>query len=275
VKGIIPALVVAALLTAGCSAPVPAGPGTGGGSGPDPAGTSWVLSSMLDAGGNLTPVPASPQVTLEFRTGGSLGGSGGCNRYGASYRTIGIRINISQVTSTLMYCVDTAVDDRESAYLGLLGRVRMFRIDGDSLRFFDGDGDELLSFLRAVPASAAPLVGTRWVLESMATGAGGAVSSVVAGTEIDTTFGEDGSVSGSAGCNSFFAMYTNGGNSLTLGPIGTTKKYCSAPAGSMEQEQTFVELLGQTNAYGIKGDQLVLTDTGGNGLLWFRPAAGQ
>ncbi|HVP24515.1 MAG TPA: META domain-containing protein [Methanomicrobiales archaeon] len=272
-KGIIPALVVAAVLIAGCTAPAPSGPGTPGGNGAGPAGTSWVLASMADAGGNLTPVPASPPITLEFRDAATVGGSGGCNVYGGSYETNGIRINISRIVSTLRYCVDTAVDERESAYLGLLGRARFFRIDGDSLRFFDGEGSEMLAFLRASPVSATPLVGTRWVLESVAAGAG-AVSSVIAGTEIDAVFANDGSVSGSAGCNSYFAMYTTEGGSLTIGPVGTTKKYCGVPAGIMEQEQTFIELLGQVSAYGIEGDQLELTDVGGNGLLWFRPAAG-
>jgi len=260
--------VLAALLLAGCTATAPPGPGTGGGGGAGPAGTSWVLVSVPGVGGNLTPVPATPAITLDFRDAATLGGSGGCNQYGGSYTTTGIRINITRLVSTLMYCTDTGVDERESAYLGFLGGARFFRIDGDSLRFFDGNGTELLTFIRAVPASPLPLAGTRWVLGSIATGSGG-VSSVIAGTEIDATFAADGSVSGSAGCNTYLSLYTTDGASLTLGTVGTTKKYCGQPPGVMEQEQTFITLLGEVRSYTFDGDQLVLMDAGGNELLRF------
>ena len=261
-------VVIAALLLAGCTSTVPPGPGTGGGGGGGPAGTSWVLISVLGAGGNLTPVPATPAITLEFRDAATLGGSGGCNQYGGSYTTTGIRINITRLVSTLMYCTDTGVDEREAAYLGFLGGARFFRIDGDSLRLFDGNGTEQLAFIRAVPASALPLAGTKWVLGSIATGSGG-VSSVIAGTEIDATFAADGSVTGSAGCNSFFSLYTTDGTSLALGTVGTTKKFCGQPPGVMEQEQTFVTLLGEVRSYTFDGDRLVLVDAGGNELLRF------
>jgi heat shock protein HslJ len=261
----------AAILVAGCiaSGPAPASPGEGG---TDPTGTSWVLLSMLDAGGNLTPVPADPPVTLEFRNTGTLGGSAGCNRYGGSYERHGIRINITGVTSTLMYCADTGVNNREAAYLGLLGRARFVRIDGDSLRFFDGEGGDLLAFTRAGPSSAQLMAG-RWVLNSMASGTGG-VTPVLAGTQIDAMFGSDGSLSGSAGCNLYFARYTASGASLTIGSVAATKKSCTIPAGIMGQEQSFLSLLALAAGYSIEGNELVLVDNGGNNLLWFQPGGG-
>jgi len=266
-------VVVAALLLAGCTSSGPVQPGPGGDIGADPAGTSWVLSSMLDTNGSMAGVPSQPPVTLEFRDRGTLGGSGGCNRYGGSYQRNGSQVTIGQVFSTLRYCEEAGVSRRESAYLGLLGEVRMYRIEGDSLRFFDEVGKEVLVFSRASPVVARPLSGTPWVLESMASGKD-AVVPVIAGTKIDAVFTENGSVSGSAGCNQYFASYTSVGTSLTLGPVGSTKKFCGEPGGIMGQEQAFLSLLTRASGYKIEGDQLVLADTEGNGLLWFRAGTG-
>ncbi|MDD1664451.1 MAG: META domain-containing protein, partial [Methanomicrobiales archaeon] len=109
VKGSLAGLaVLAGLLVAACVTPGPVGPGNGG----DLPGTSWVLSSMPGANGAMMPVPSRPQVTLQFRDGGSLGGSGGCNLFGGSYRTDAGRINISQLFSTLRYCEEAGVSDR-------------------------------------------------------------------------------------------------------------------------------------------------------------------
>ncbi|MDD1668764.1 MAG: META domain-containing protein, partial [Methanomicrobiales archaeon] len=219
---------------------------------------------------NMMNVPARPAVTLEFRDGGTLGGSGGCNLFGGSYERKGPAIDISQLFSTLRYCEEAGVSDRESTYFRLLGEVRMYRIEGNSLRFFDGARTEVLIFTRAPPVSPLPLAGTHWVLESMASGEG-AVTSVMAGTGIDATFTENGSVSGSAGCNRYFASYTVAGSSLTLGPAGATKMFCTEPSGIMVQEQAFLSLLARVTGYEMKGDQLLLRDATGNGLLWFRP----
>lgn len=269
VKGILAGLaVVAALLVAACVTPGPVGDHGG-----DLSGTSWVLSSMPGANGATMPVPSRPQVTLQFRDGGSLGGSGGCNLFGGSYRTDGNRINISQLYSTLMYCEEAGVSERESAYFRILGEARTYRIEGDSLRFFDGAGAGILVFTRAPSPVPLPLSGTHWVLESISSGEG-AVSSVMAGTRLDAVFTENGSVSGSAGCNGYFASYTAAGSSLDLGPVGATKKFCTEPSGIMIQEQAFLSLLARVTGYGITGDQLVLRDSGGNGLLWFRGETG-
>jgi heat shock protein HslJ len=111
------------------------------------------------------------------------------------------------------------------------------------------------------------------VLNSLASGKD-AVVSLISGTRIDAVFTGNGSVSGSAGCNRYFAAYTGNGTSLTLGPVGSTKKYCGEPGGIMGQEQAFLSLLSRAGGYKIEGDQLELVDKEGNGLLWFGAGTG-
>ncbi|HXW98520.1 MAG TPA: META domain-containing protein [Methanomicrobiales archaeon] len=260
-------LIAAAVLLAGCAS---TGPSSSPGG--DLVGTSWVLASMVDAGGNLTAVPAQTPMTLEFRDSSTLGGSAGCNQYGASYATNGIRVNITRIASTLRYCTDTGVDSRETTFLGILPRVRYFRVDGDSLRFFDAGGGDLLAFVRAASGSA-QLTAGKWVLDSMASGTGG-VTSVLVGTQVDAAFASDGTLSGSGGCNLYFGRYTVSGTSLSVGAVVATKKSCATPAGIMDQEQAFLSDLGRVAGYSIDGNELVLSDAGGNTLLSFQPGPG-
>jgi len=92
------------------------------------------------------------------------------------------------------------------------------------------------------------------------------------GTEIDASFSADGKVTGSAGCNQYFADYSISGSSLTIGPAGSTKKYCGEPAGLMAQEQSYLSLLGSVESHRIEGNRLALTDGSGSPVLSFRVA---
>ena len=156
--------------------------------------------------------------------------------------------------------------DQESAYLTLLGQAKTVVVEGDRLSLADEKGSTLLSFAKTVPPAPEPLVGTNWTLASFHTA--DAVSSVIADTMITAVFGADGSVSGSAGCNSYFASYTMTETSLSIGPAGSTKMACGTP-GVMQQESTYLSLLGQAKTYTIKGDRLTLADAKGSTLLTF------
>jgi heat shock protein HslJ len=156
--------------------------------------------------------------------------------------------------------------DQESAYLTLLGQANTITVDGDRLTLSDAKGTVILTFAKDVPPAPEPLVGTNWTLESFHTA--DAVSSVIAGTTITAVFGEDGRVSGSAGCNRYFAQYTVTGTSLSIGPAGSTKMYCNSP-GVMQQESTYFALLNQTKTFTIKSDRLSLADAKGTTILSF------
>jgi heat shock protein HslJ len=119
------------------------------------------------------------------------------------------------------------------------------------------------------PAVTMPssLLGT-WTLISAlaATGA----SNVMPGTTITATFSEDGTVSGSAGCNNYVASYQAGVNTLTIGQPATTRMYCDSPAGIMNQETIYLTDLQGAATYAVSGDQLTIYDTTGKTLLTYQ-----
>lgn len=69
-------------------------------------------------------------------------------------------------------------------------------------------------------------------------------------------FMPDGTVIGSGGCNEFKGTYTLTDDSLTFGPLTTTKKSCGPAAD--EQEFTYFSFLARINKFKVEEDQLEL-----------------
>jgi len=245
------------LFVSGCTGQGPTGPRLNG--------TGWTLTAYVLDG---TPVQAltTTTVTLDFGEDGKLAGTAGCNHYFASYEVKGTSITIGQAGSTLMYCGEPGVMDQESTYLALLGQAKTLEVAGDRLTLRDAKGTAILTFAKTIPPAPQPLVGTNWTLESFHTA--DAVSSVITGTTITAVFGDDERVSGSAGCNRYFATYNLTGTSLSIGPAGSTKMYCGEP-GVMQQESTYLSRLSQAKTFAIKGNRLSVADTQGTVLLSF------
>ena len=78
----------------------------------------------------------------------------------------------------------------------------------------------------------------------------------------------NGRVSGSAGCNSFSAAYTFDGSFFRFEPAVSTKMACGEPPGVMEQEQRFLEWLGEVSFYHLEGGRLHLVTGDGRGLVF-------
>ena len=91
------------------------------------------------------------------------------------------------------------------------------------------------------------IVDTLWIL----VGYGDAVNPTVVerNTVISLVFNADGQVSGSAGCNNYSGTLTPVSDYFEVGPIVTTRQFCSAPAGVMEQEQVYLTALEATGGY--------------------------
>ena len=226
-------------------------------------GTRWTLTGYVKEG-----IPAQPlggtRITLEFGADGRIGGSAGCNHYFASYDVSGTGITIGQAGSTEMYCSTPGVMEQESSYLSLLSTVKSATVDDNHLTMSNAQGTPVLSFEKIVPPLPEPLVGTTWRLDSFYTA--DAVSSVISGTTITAVFEEDGRVTGSAGCNTYFARYNFSGNLLSISTIGTTKMHCSAP-GVMQQESIYLALLGKITTFTIEGERMSVADAKGATLL--------
>jgi putative lipoprotein len=115
----------------------------------------------------------------------------------------------------------------------------------------------------AAPSAAGPpaeLPGTSWVLQG--------ISGAQLGTGVPTIdFGTDGTVSGSAGCNTFNGTYTVDGSSISFGPLASTKMAC--PVADMAVETAFLAGLAGAKTWSIQALFLTLE---GAAKMTFTPA---
>jgi heat shock protein HslJ len=218
-------------------------------------GPIWQLTTYVDQSGALAPAEA--EATIRFQDG-QAGGSTGCNRFFASYTIDGNQLTFSQAGSTMMACPEPAMS-QEQAFLTNIGLVASYEIVGPQLQLFDAAGEALLIFEIQVPT---PLTGTEWQALNYNNGRG-AVTSLVIGTEITAIFAEDGTLSGSAGCNRYTATYTLDGDQISITPVATTMMFCAEPEGVMEQEAEFIAALEMADTFAIEGNSLELRTADG------------
>lgn len=86
-------------------------------------------------------------------------------------------------------------------------------------------------------------------------------------TNVTATFSDNGNVSGSAGCNRYFAAYSASGENIKVGPAGATRKMCAWPKGIMEQEAAFLRALESAFGFRVYGDRAALLDSKGEVAL--------
>ncbi len=216
-------------------------------------GTPWVLAAGLDVDGWEA---APPSATF---TDGTVGGSTGCNRFTGPYSVDGGSLEIGTLASTRMACAPPA-DAVERAYVSALGRVAGWRSDGAELVLLDGDGTELLRYRTATPVG-------EWIATAIQTGA--ALASPLPGTEITATFADDGTLTGSAGCNRYTTTYTTERGGIEIAPPAATKKACAAPDGVMEQEAAYLAALPTAVRYRVDGGSLALLSADGTYVASF------
>ncbi len=231
---------VALSLLAGCAQ---AGSNTGGG---DVTGKVWLLESLK----GQAPV-AGTFISAEFSTDGRISGSGGCNRYNGQYTVSGSTIQIKQPLASTMMACEQPVMDQETAYFAMLGEAQSFAVEGEQLTL-KGSGGTVLAVFKA---QSQDLSGTSWQVTGYNNGKQAFVS-VVVGTELNATFGKDGTLSGSAGCNNYTGGYKVDGNKISIGPLASTKKFCESPAGTMEQESQFLAAMESAATFSVEGGKL-------------------
>jgi heat shock protein HslJ len=228
--------------------------------------TEWRLAAHLVPGGEMEEVAAGIVAGAVFADGMATG-STGCNRYHAPYELDGPALRLGPAAMTMMAC-DPARTAVERAFTAALTDVRGWELADGELRLLDGAGRTLLLF-RAAGGPA--FTGTPWVADGINNGRG-AVASVVAGTEVRATFGADGRVTGSGGCNRFFGPYERRDETIRIGPLAGTRMACPEPAGAAEQEAAFLGAMERATTWSIREDRLELRAADGALEVGFRPA---
>jgi heat shock protein HslJ len=214
-------------------------------------GTYWRLAAFRTQV-ELVELSAPNNGAIQFATDGNVAGNSGCNTFMGNFETMDNNIiKIAPAGMTLMACENDLMV-QETALMEALPLARTYKITGQVLQLFDGSNAELLRYNADQPAA---LTGANWSATMINNGKG-AVSSLVAGSEVSAMFNTNGSVTGKGGCNNYNGPFTTQGNTVKIGPVASTMMACEEAV--MQQETAYFNALQNSATYTIRGDTLEL-----------------
>ncbi|MGG6269837.1 META domain-containing protein [Leptolyngbya sp. AN03gr2] len=222
-------------------------------------GITWQLSEWRRSNGDrISLLPKNP-ITIRL-DGRRLGGSSGCNSYGADYQVQNGQLRvIGDFISTMIGC-SLEVGVRENEFRTILKSPRLSIRSAKNrltLNYSSARGSGVLVF---TPLQS-KLQNTSWQLRSISTLA---PNSVRIQPPITLQFTTN-SVMGFSGCNRYNATYQEPANQLKIGAIASTKKGCATP--QMQLEQNYLSSLATVQRYELdSNDNLRLFFANGTGL---------
>ncbi len=106
-------------------------------------GVTWLVAWY---GGGASPLQGT-QISLAFRSDGTLGGIAGCNDYLADYQVDGDKLVIESIAHTEMACLDPdGVMTQETDYLNAIKQTDAFATTLTGLELLDPDGNPVAEY---------------------------------------------------------------------------------------------------------------------------------
>ncbi len=221
----------------------------------------WVLKSLKGEDAKAAFEGSIPSIEFDFSQN-MVFGSGGCNRYTGSFNlTEQNMFTATNSASTMMMCVDP---NKEPLFLSTIATPELLlSLSKDGVLTFTKDKEVVLEFVKgeapstkamAEAINAESLAGL-WTLTSIA---GGDMSSLFADRKPTMEFSADNKIFGNAGCNTYNTAYTLEENTITFGPVASTKMACP----NLKGENMFTNLLATPLQAELNGDKLTLLKSG-------------
>ncbi len=200
------------------------------------------------------PLVKGSQLRLSFGDQ-NIGAQAGCNSMGGDASWAGgvLAVDGKTLVMTEMGC-NEALMQQDTWFADVLTSKPTLSQSGSTLTITTG-GTVIMLTDEELAVPDASLTGTLWRLDSIVTG--DTVSSVPSGVESTLQLSDGGELTADLGCNSGRGRYSARGNTLTVGPIATTRKACSPPES--EVEAAVLGLLHGDVSYSIDGNSLNLT----------------
>jgi heat shock protein HslJ len=225
---------------------------------------TWYLVAYGNEQGT-TIVEPGLRTFIRFQEDGSISGNAGCNNLmgGLMASEDGSLTLDGPLATTRMAC-EQFMDAEWTFLTALEGAESFFINESGQLVINFKDSPDGYTHMIFTNQQNALFLGTGWVLESMVTPEGEILISPANAPVIN--FAEDGSMSGSGGCNRISAEFTAEDGQLSLGEIASTLMACDQ---GMEIEASFTEALRQVTKFEVIGDRLVLSDDQRSTVLRF------
>jgi len=210
-------------------------------------GTEWNLVEF-----NSHPLIDNTVIWLKFSEG-RISGKDGCNLTSGAYTVRRDKIRFTNIFHTLMGCLIPGSEDQSHEYYDMLDAAKRFEINQDQISLLDKEGSVIAIFT----LQDQELAGTSWTVTRFYV-AGQRMISPLADTQLTLRFSADGKLSGSAGCNGYFANYETEDGSIKITGLGNNLKDCPEPEGLMEQEEQYLKALQTVVFYHVEAGILKL-----------------
>lgn len=210
--------------------------------------TVWTATTI----DNASPLHGST-LTVQFAKNGTVTGFDGCNNFRSSYTLHGSTLSVNpQMVSTLVGCSTEVMEQANNFTALLIASTRIVLDKNGVLELLQGNTAGL-----TFTGQANTLSNTSWNVTSYNNG-NQAVVSPILDTNLTILFDDDGTISGSAGCNTYSGTYSINGKSISISQLAITERMCIEPEGIMEQESSFITYLQQADTWHLQGNQLSL-----------------
>jgi heat shock protein HslJ len=237
-----------------------------------PNGRGWVADEFVEVenAGNVpvvlpppTPTPATtltptatPAPEIVFTASRTVINAG---------ESSNLTWNVENVRAVYMYPVGGRFENYPVSGQGSQ-EVRPYITTSYELLVFNLDGSTSSSRIEITVTNG--LTSSRWLLQSYSTPSGG-LQTPISGKELTARFDANGSLTGSAGCNTYSGGFTAYDQTLRIGTLSSSSAFCESPEGAMEQEGTFLNLMHQAATMEISAGQLSIFDSNSNRILVF------
>ncbi|MEV0255197.1 META domain-containing protein [Streptomyces sp. NPDC050732] len=221
-------------------------------------GVRWNVES-LTLGGKKHDAPGDAH--LKIGENGRAGGSFGCNSVGADVTIKDGTVEFGQPLTTKRACADDGRMTFEKNALRTLGEQKFTaKVAGDRMTLTTAKGDRV-AFTSQPAEPDAPLTGTKWRVDAVGDAETTASLPKDVADKVHLTFGEDGKVRGSLGCNSVTAKAEAKDGRITFGAPATTRKLCQGEA--MTTERKLLKIFDGTARYEVERGNLKITAADG------------
>lgn len=229
---------------------------------PEPPQADLLGRTFVSTSVEGTPIPGGGPLMVSFVAPDRIAGTAGCNRATGTADFSNGTITTGPMATTMMACPGER-GGSDAWLTGFFEANPAWALDGDTLRLRTADSTVTL-LDRKVAQPDRPLTGTTWVVDSTISPTAVTSSRAIEESSPTLQIASDGSVTGSTGCNTFTGTAQISGDTVTFGPLATTRMACAADVAEVERA-VLTALDGSTTAT-VDSDRLRLMNANGNGL---------
>lgn len=222
-----------------------------------PTGRTFVSTSVEGA-----TIPGGGPLTLDFTDKGRVSVHAGCNRGTADVDFADGTMSTGPLAMTLMACPGDS-SGADAWVAEFLDRSPSWELDGDDLVLRTENSTVNLTD-RKVMEPDRPVTETTWTVTSLRSPDAVTTSLALEQSAPQLTIAEDGSISGSAGCNRINGTADVRENTITFGPLATTRMAC--PEDISEVERAVLHVLEGEVQVSVDSAVMTLSKADGYGL---------